>query len=87
MWPYHWRDERNPFAHLERGDGMEGMPPNVDLDAYRETGAEVDYVIVWCRPGKLDDPVTVAVQQQLDRGYHRVAVSAAGHAEVYARRP
>jgi len=76
--PLIYRDAVNPFVHLAREQGLEGDPPCLDLEAYaRETGREVDYVLLWGMRAhqRVGEPCTERLLAALERGYELTFIS------------
>jgi hypothetical protein len=75
----------NPFRILGPGDALEGDPPCVRLDAWREAGGRLDTVLLFGRPAaSAADPCAQATLATLAADYDRVAVSRPrGLVEVY----
>ncbi len=47
--PIRWKPTMNPYDHLSRQEGIEGLPPYAHIAEYeQQTGATVDYVLLWC---------------------------------------
>jgi hypothetical protein len=66
----------NPFRILGPGDAMEGDPPCVRLDAWREAGGRLDTVLLFGRPAPGGaDACAEATLATLAAEYERVAVS------------
>jgi len=85
--PVRFRDELNPYKHLAVGDGLNEVPPKVDIEGYRKRGGEVDYVIVWGLEDVFrDNEGTQALYRQLEKGYKRVALPGARWTELWKRR-
>jgi hypothetical protein len=85
--PVRFRDELNPYKHLAVGDGLNEVPPKVDIEGYRRQGGEVEYVIVWGLEDAFRDNEGVkALYRQLEQGYQRVAVPGARWTEVWKRK-
>jgi len=67
--------------------GFDTLRPNIDIDGFRRLGGEVDYVLLW---GVTDDVKkdveTVALYEQLAKGYERVELGGAKWTELWKRR-
>jgi hypothetical protein len=86
--PLRFRRAVDPYRHLAaQPGGLEDVPPRLDLARYAATGGRVDYVLLQF-PAAADSrqPATVDLYRQLAAGYARIAVSAAGNAELWRRR-
>jgi hypothetical protein len=87
--PYLWREDRNPFFHLQTGNGIEAEPPCADFTSYgARTGGTVDYVLLVGFEPALDaaHPFTQTTLYQLERGYTRAFTSVTGKAILHKAR-
>jgi hypothetical protein len=85
--PVQFRPALDPYTHLAVGDGLNEVPPKIDIEGYRRQGGEVDYVMVW----GLEDVFrsaegTRAVYRQLEAGYEKLDVPGARWTEVWRRK-
>jgi len=84
--PVRFVPKLNPYEHLAVG-GFDTLRPNIDIDGFRRLGGEVDYVLLW---GVTDDVKkdveTVALYEQLAKGYERVELGGAKWTELWKRR-
>jgi len=83
--PLIWKGSRNPFQHISKDAGIEGLPPSVDLLNYKaNTGGSIDYVLLWCFD--FADKTQLPVQDlisQLDQEYQLIFVSEHSRAKLY----
>jgi hypothetical protein len=91
FYPLQNRPENDPYVHLVTTDDLiYHIPPAIDPLGYEaDTSGRVDYLLVYGRdeatPDVLASPAWSSLSTQLADGYRRVAVSPAGHLEVYER--
>jgi hypothetical protein len=85
--PVRFREELNPYTHLAVGDGLNEVPPKIDIEGYRRKGGEVDYVMVWGLEDVFRSAAgTRAVYQQLEARYEKLEVPGARWTEVWKRK-
>lgn len=85
--PVQFRSELNPYTHLAVGDGLNEVPPKIDIEGYRRKGGEVDYVMVWGLENVFRSAAgTRAVYEQLEAGYEKLDVPGARWTEVWKRK-
>jgi hypothetical protein len=85
--PVRFRPELNPYTHLAVGDGLNQVPPKIDIEGYRKKGGEVDYVIVWgLEEGFRGHEDTKALYRQIEAGYERVEVEGVRQTELWKRK-
>lgn len=47
--PIVWTDSANPYDHLSKYEGMDGIPPFAAIDAYKQaSGVTINYILMWC---------------------------------------
>lgn len=91
LFPLQNRPSNDPFTYLvTRPSGEYEIPPGIDPLGYEAvTGEAVDYVVLFGRIHATADTLATAdwgnLQDQLARGYRRVAVSPAGTVELFER--
>ena len=85
--PVRWKNEQNPYWHLATYDGIEGLPPSADIDAYKKkTGVDIDYILLWCwEPKSVQDTHFYALYQQINKSYHLLYTSATNRTMLYQR--
>ena len=85
--PLIWKEDKNPFKHLNVGQGLEHQPPQVNFEDYPEkSGGRVDYVLTWCRDGLFEEhPFNRDVEEQLANGYTLLFASENERAKLYRR--
>ncbi|GAA4463514.1 hypothetical protein GCM10023093_12140 [Nemorincola caseinilytica] len=85
--PIRWQDDVNPYLHLSREAGIEGLPPFARIADYeRRTGVSVHYVLLWCyRPEFLKDARFNELYTEIQRLYHIVYTSPSGRTILYER--
>jgi hypothetical protein len=77
----------NPYEELAVGEGLNEVPPHVDFEKFRKAGGEVDYVLLWGVSEEMRKrPGTVALYEQLQRGFEQVEVKGARWTELWKRR-
>ncbi|MCB0755483.1 MAG: hypothetical protein H6602_08335 [Flavobacteriales bacterium] len=85
--PIIWKEKMNPFRYLSKGDGLEHLPPGVDLQNYESISeSKIDYVVTWCLDEQfMDHANTLNLFRELKEGYELVFTSKHGLAKVYKR--
>ena len=85
--PLLWTYKTNPYAHLSREEGIEGLPPCADIEAYeKSSGEQIDYVIMWCyNPTFLNKGHYQYLAAQIAAHYHLINTSPSGRALLYER--
>ncbi len=83
--PVRWNEAVNPYDHLSKGEGIEGVPPYVSIADYkRATGGTVDYILMWCYdPSFLSNEHFRALYAEITAGYHVVYTSASGRSVLW----
>jgi hypothetical protein len=78
--PVRWNDAVNPYAHLSKGEGIEGVPPYVFIAGYKQSaGVTIDYVLMWgYNPSFLQNEHFRELYAEITAGYHVVYTSASG---------
>lgn len=47
--PISWADGFNPYQIMNKGQGIDGLPPEAHINRYFEqTGRNIDYILFWC---------------------------------------
>jgi hypothetical protein len=87
--PVRFREEVNPYKWLAVGQGLDRIPPVIDVEGFRRRGGEIDYVIIWgVPPAMREEPGTVALYHQLKtRGYVQVSLEGTRRVELWKRHP
>lgn len=86
-----YRDDVDPYRHLRQPGGLpDTVDPVIDPARYRaQTGASLDYVLVFGRPDATPEVLASAdwqrLEVQLASDYRRVAVDADGRLELWER--
>ncbi len=85
--PIKWKDDVNPYTHLSRGKGIEGVPPGGDIAAYKQkTGVDIEHIIMWCyKPEYLKHEQFRNFYNEITAGYHLVYTSPTGRVLLYDR--
>jgi len=85
--PLQWKYEVNPYVHLCRNRGIEGVPPGAAISEYlRNTGVAIDYIIMVCYDSSLvgnEDYKDLGAE--IAAGYHAVYTSPSGQAVLMAK--
>jgi hypothetical protein len=86
--PVRFRPQLNPYKHLAVGQGLDQVPPKIDIANFRKHGGEVDYVLIWGIPENLkDDQDTRALYDQLKAtGYEQIPLQGAKRIELWKRK-
>lgn len=85
--PVRFRPELNPYLHLAVEDGLDRIPPRIDLAKYEGLGGRVDYVLIW----GIDDtqrrlPETAELFKQLGERYERLELPNARWTQLWRRK-
>ncbi len=85
--PLIWTNEKNPYTHLSKYEGIEAQPPGADIDAYEKaTGTTINYVVLWCFDSSfLNKGHYAELNQQIVRNYHEIYTSATKRTILYER--
>jgi hypothetical protein len=72
--PLRWIGEVNPFTYLSEGSGIEGIPPQINIERYeKETPYKVDYVLLLSLDQEyINHPNTISLFKQLQANYTRI---------------
>ncbi len=83
--PLLWNEQLNPYHHLDRAEGIEGLPPSASISAYkRYSGVTIDYIIMWCYDAAfLENQHFRALYNEIQAGYHMVYTSPTGRTILY----
>lgn len=75
--PLKWRPELNPYTHLSREQGIEGVPPYAAINEYEQkTGVNIDYLLMWCYDtSSQTDPHYRKLALEIDSTYHVIYTS------------
>jgi hypothetical protein len=86
--PLQWKPNRDPYRYLAEFQGFEGWLPRANFETFRkETGKEVDYVIMWgLEEGLRDNPDVMLMRNRLDSGYVETYVSDGNRVRLYERK-
>jgi hypothetical protein len=86
--PLLWHKEVNPFDYLSRGDGLEGIPPLIDIPRYElQSHHQVDYIALIALDSEFDHhPNTLDVMSQIAKQYQHVYTSIHGRVKLYQRK-
>jgi len=84
--PLQWSEAVNPYNHLSKEEGIEGIPPYVTISEYKKaTGVAVDYILLWCFNNSfLQNPHFSALYTEINNGYHIIYTSPTGRTVLYA---
>ena len=79
--PLDWRSEVNPYIHLNRYNGIEGMPPGGGPVQYKQiTGVNIDYILMLnYEPSFAAHVDFVELKTQLDTAYHEIYRTKSGN--------
>lgn len=85
--PVRWAEDTNPYNHLSKGAGIEGVPPYATIETYKQkTGVTVDYVLLWCyNEAYRKDAAFNTLYEEINRMYHLVYTSPTGRVILYER--
>jgi len=85
--PIRWKNEINPYNHLSKEEGIEGLPPFARIEEYQQkTGVTVDYILLWCyNPTYLTNPHFNTLYAEINKLYHITYTSPGGKAVLYTR--
>jgi len=83
--PIRWNKAVNPYNHLSKYEGIEGVPPYATIAEYKlATGVNIDYVLMWCYdPSFLANAHFRALSAEIKAGYHKVFTSVSGRTVLY----
>ena len=72
--PLNWNSEVNPYIHLNRYRGIEGMPPGGGPVQYKQiTGVNIDYILLLnYEPSFAGHVDFMELKTQLDTAYHEI---------------
>lgn len=75
--PLRWTDETNPYFHLNRNKGIEGVPPDAAINEYyKNRGVAIDYILLLCFDSVMNrQPEVRALTSEINAGYHVVFTS------------
>lgn len=87
--PLDWKSEVNPYIHLNRYRGIEGIPPGAGPVQYRQiTGVNIDYVLLLnYEPSINGHGDFIELKTQLDTAYHETYRSVSGKTILLATNP
>lgn len=79
--PLDWRSEVNPYIHLNRYRGIEGMPPGGGPVQYKQiTGVNIDYILLLnYEPSFAGHIDFMELKTQLDTAYHEIYRTKSGN--------
>jgi hypothetical protein len=85
--PIRWKDATNPYNHLSKEEGIEGLPPFAKIAAYkRATNTDVDYILFWCYdPAYISDPHFAELYREINSMYTKVYETPGGRTMLYAK--
>lgn len=85
--PTRWVADVNPYDHLSKRAGIEGLPPYAEISEYkRKTGITVDYILMWCYDARYAKDADFArFYDEIQRMYHVAYTSTTGRAILYER--
>lgn len=85
--PITWKAAMNPYAHLSRGAGIEGMPPDADIGHYeRTTGTRIDHVVIsGARTAEAKHPGFAALYEEIVHRYRKTHTPESGQAILFSR--
>lgn len=85
--PTRWVEEVNPYDHLSKRAGTEGLPPYAEIEAYkRNADVTVDYILLWCYDAKYaNEPDFLRFYEEINRMYHVAYTSATARVILYER--
>ncbi len=78
--PLNWKSDVNPYIHLNRYKGIEGVPPGAGPVQYKQiTGVNIDYILLINYELSIDGHEDFKeLKTQLDTAYHETYRSASG---------
>ncbi len=85
--PLKWVSDKNPFWHLGCNEGIENIPPCVDINYYEnQNDATIDYIITWC----LDDELinleyTQKIMGEINNKFQLIYTSQFERVKLYKR--
>jgi hypothetical protein len=85
--PIRWRQEVNPYNHLSKRNGIEGIPPFAEIENYsKTTGVTIDNILLWCYDSSCNKDADFAVlYKEIMHNYHRVYSDQYGNTLLYER--
>jgi len=87
--PFIYHYHLNPFVLIGTNEGIEFLPPSMDLMRFqKETGFHIDYIVTWCR--NLSDPTHpywIEADSQLNTYYDLIYTSDKGRVELFQLKP
>lgn len=86
--PVRWKPEVNPYNHLSRNNGIEGIPPYAEIENYRTTtGIVIDNILLWCYDSSYNNNADFAtLYAEIERNYRLVYTDNIGNTILYARK-
>ena len=83
--PVRWNNAVNPYAHLSKEEGIEGVPPYASIVGYKQTtGVTIDYVLMWgYNPSFLQNEHFRELYAEISTGYHVVYTSPSGRSVLW----
>lgn len=86
--PLNWKPACNPFVYLDHGRGIEGTPPQIDIEHYeKKSSRTVDYVMLLFPPeGAGSDGIQPLKGQDLEDDFDFVANSVSGRVMLFKRK-
>ena len=84
--PLRWNSGINPYDHLSKEEGIEGVPPYAMIRKYKqETGVTIDYIVMWCyNKSFLQNEHFRALYTEINEQYHIIYSSSTGRTILYA---
>jgi hypothetical protein len=85
--PLRWKDNVNPYFHLDKDAGIEAQPPNASIEEYKQkTGVSIDYVLMWCFDSSyLSNEHFRTLYAEINADYHQVYTSPTGRTTLFLR--
>jgi hypothetical protein len=85
--PIRWKEEVNPYNHLSKRNGIEGIPPYAEIENYsKTTGVTIDNILLWCYDSSYNKDADFAVlYEEIMHNYHRVYSDQYGNTLLYER--
>ncbi len=86
--PVRWKPEVNPYNHLSKEEGIEGLPPFARIAAFhQQTGVAIDYVLFWCYdPAYLANAHFKELYAEINSLYQVAYTSPGSRTVLYARK-
>ncbi len=85
--PIRWKEPVNPYIHLSRKSGIEGIPPYAEIENYKKyKGVTVNNIIMWCCDSSYNkDADFTVLRAEIAQNYHIIYTDKHGYTVLYER--